>query len=116
VAAADPALFDYKVNWDGSQLTLEVKNLGIKSSSAGTVRCSRGLPNDFVAYDTGMQEWTAIGEAAVPALAPGKGTNVTIPWSSEGLVLGYWPISCTMDSEGDGYPDNNTATHVFKKD
>lgn len=112
--AADPAVYNYAFEWNGSVLELEVKNLGLQASAAGTLNCATGLPNDFVAYGTNMQQWITLPEAAVPALAPGATATVTVPWSAQGQVQGFWPVGCTINSAGDGYAKNNFVTKVFK--
>lgn len=112
--SADPAIFDYAFDWNGASLTLEAKNLGLQTSAAGTLNCASGLPNDFVIFDTGLQEWASLPIVAVPALAPGATATVTVPWSAQGLVQGYWPVSCTINTSDDGVQTNNNARKVFK--
>jgi 2',3'-cyclic-nucleotide 2'-phosphodiesterase (5'-nucleotidase family) len=111
---ADLAIYDYAFDWNGSALTLEVKNVGLQASAGGSLGCATGLPNDFVAYETELQEWTSLPAASVPALAPGATATVTVPWSAQDLVQGYWPVSCTVQSAGDSFGENDSARKVFK--
>lgn len=111
--AADLAIFDYVFDWNGSALSLQVRNVGLQASLGGTLECAIGLPNDFVAYNTVLEEWSSLPVVSVPALAPGAAVTVSVPWSSQGLVQGYWPVKCQVGSTGDGYSLNNIVEKVF---
>lgn len=110
----DAAIYYYGISWDGSQLTIEVQNQGLKSSAPGTVSCSAGIPDGYVAYATELQEWTRLGEAAVPGLMPGAKAKVTIPWSSQGLAKGRWPLRCGLTVDGDEFERNNGARKIVE--
>jgi 2',3'-cyclic-nucleotide 2'-phosphodiesterase (5'-nucleotidase family) len=110
----DLAIFYYGMDTDGSKITVEVQNLGLQGAPAGNLFCSTGLPNDFVSYSTEAQKWTRIGTVAVPPLAPGASTSVSIPWNTSTLARGYWPVECTAQVVGDKYTPNNTAQKVFR--
>jgi hypothetical protein len=110
----DLGVYYYAMDWDGTNLTVEVQNQGLQTSAPGTLNCSTGLPNDLLAYNTEIQQWTALPIGRVPAIQPGVSISVAVPWSSAGLAKGYWPVQCTINSAGDGYSPNNSAQKVFK--
>jgi 5'-nucleotidase/UDP-sugar diphosphatase len=110
----DLAVYYYAIDWDQSQLTVEVQNTGLSASQPGTLTCSTGLPNDFVSYNTEIQKWTALPAQSIPSLEPGANMSFQIPWSSNGLAKGYWPVQCAVSSPGDKYSPNDSAQKVFK--
>lgn len=112
---SDAAIYYYGLDWDGTSLSAEVENQGLSRLEAGgALRCYSGVANDFIAYGTGEQKWTLIGEAAVPALEAGRSTVLQIPWDQTKLPAGYLPVQCHLSSDGDRYETNNGASRVFR--
>jgi 5'-nucleotidase len=111
----DLGIFDYAIDWDGTSLSVEVKNLGLKTSVVGTLKCSTGLPNDFVAFNTPLEKWTDLPpQTIVEPLAPGAVQTYHIPWDSQRLAKGYWPVQCGVASSGDAYAPDDTVVKVFR--
>lgn len=108
----DLAVFTYGVKYQNGALRVQVANDGLQPSEEATLVCQHGLANNPVAYNTELQSYTKIGEAAVASLAPGQAAVASIAWSPD--QAGYWPVSCHVSTAVDGYAGNNSFQKVMR--
>jgi hypothetical protein len=108
----DLALFNYGMSLDDGAIVAHIENLGAQPSEDGKLKCSTGLPDDFVAYGTDEEKWAKLPETAIPIVASGAAIDLKVPWDHSALT-GYWPIKCEIEHGADRYHVNNVATKVF---